>query len=65
MAPLAYSAKQAATLLGLSEWTIYRYAHSGRLPSMRVGRRLLIPRAALEQYLAQEAAASLVPQDAS
>lgn len=64
-APLAYSAAQAATLLGVSEWSVYRQAKAGRIPTMRVGRRLLFPRAALEQYVAEQAAASLEPQEAS
>lgn len=65
MASLAYSVAQAATALGISEWAVYRYAKAGRLPSMRVGRRLLIPRAALERFLAEQAAASLEPETAS
>ncbi|MCK1652255.1 helix-turn-helix domain-containing protein [Bradyrhizobium sp. 149] len=39
-------------VLGLSRDASYKAAKSGDLPTIRVGRRLLVPRAALEKLLA-------------
>jgi excisionase family DNA binding protein len=39
-------------LLGVSKRTLYRALESGTLPSIAIGRRRLIPRAALERFLA-------------
>jgi excisionase family DNA binding protein len=39
-------------VLGLSRWASYEAAKSGALPTIRIGRRLLVPRAALEKLLA-------------
>jgi excisionase family DNA binding protein len=38
--------------LGLSRGLIYQAIHKGEIPSVRIGRRILIPRAALEKLLA-------------
>lgn len=65
MAALAYSAAQMAAALGVSEWTVRRQARQGRIPSMRIGTRLVFPKAAVDRWLAQEAAASLEPEAAS
>jgi excisionase family DNA binding protein len=43
---------EAGTLLGLSRSTAYRAVQAGQLPAIRVGRRWLIPRAAIERLLA-------------
>jgi excisionase family DNA binding protein len=43
---LSYSAKEAATLLGIGMQTIYRYLERGDIPSVRVGGKILIPRTA-------------------
>jgi excisionase family DNA binding protein len=39
-------------VLGLSRDASYKAARNGELPTIRVGRRLLVPRAALEKLLA-------------
>ena len=57
--PLAYSASQLAELLGVSEWTIYRQAKAGRIPSLLIGSRRVFPRAAVDTWLAEQAAASV------
>ncbi len=47
--PLLVSVPEAAHLLGIGltyGWTMVR---SGQLPTVRLGRRILVPRAALEQ----------------
>ena len=42
----------AARLLGVSRTSLYVLMDSGALPSRHVGRRRLVPRAALEAYAA-------------
>jgi excisionase family DNA binding protein len=61
-APLAYSARQVAAALGVSEWTVYRQAKAGQLPSLLIGRRRVFPRVAIDAWLAERAAASLAPE---
>lgn len=51
---LVFSARQAAELLGLSRNSIYQGITTGEIPSVRVGKRILIPRLSLEKMLAQE-----------
>ena len=41
----------AAELLGISTGFCYRLIHEGTIPSVRLGRRLLIPVAALDEML--------------
>jgi excisionase family DNA binding protein len=48
---LTYSVAEAAQRLGLNRDTAYRAVHSGTIPSLRIGGRLLIPRAALDKML--------------
>lgn len=50
---LCLSVPEAAKLLGISRGLAYELAGSGQLPVVRLGRRLLVPRAALENMLAQ------------
>ena len=45
------SVKEVAESLGMSIFTIHRYVTAGRLPSVRMGRRRLIPEAELEELL--------------
>jgi excisionase family DNA binding protein len=45
------SISQAARILGVSWHTIWRLLQAGQLESVRVGRRRLIPRSALERLL--------------
>ncbi|GGR71392.1 hypothetical protein GCM10008959_36290 [Deinococcus seoulensis] len=49
---LVYTPKELEPLLQLSKNTINALLRSGRLRSIRVGRRYLIPREALQQLLA-------------
>lgn len=62
MAPLAYSAQQVASALGVSPWTVYRQAKAGLIPSLTIGSRRVFPRAAIDAWLAEQAAASLAPE---
>jgi len=41
--PPALTVEHAAELLGISRRSAYRAAAAGQLPSLRLGRRLLIP----------------------
>jgi hypothetical protein len=43
-------------ILRLSRCAAYAAAQSGELPTVRIGRRLLVPRVALERMLAGDAA---------
>ena len=58
---LLLSVAEAAKLLGIGRGLAYDLIAEGRLPSLRLGRRLLVPRFALEQWIAQEVG---VPQSA-
>ena len=51
---LTYTLAEAATRLGISTWLAYEAAHRGELPVCRIGRRMLVPRAALLRLLAQD-----------
>ena len=48
---LAYSVKEAAEALGVSEWTIREEIYRKRIFAVNLGRRLIIPRWALEDLL--------------
>jgi excisionase family DNA binding protein len=47
----ALSVAETADLLGISGWLVQQAAHDGSLPSVRVGRRILIPRSRLLAWL--------------
>jgi len=42
---------EAAKLLGIGRGTAYEAVSRGDIPAIRVGRRLVVPRAALERLL--------------
>jgi len=48
---LVYTVAEAGKLLGLSRNLTYESIRMGQIPSIRVGRRILIPRAALIRLL--------------
>jgi excisionase family DNA binding protein len=48
---LTWSVPEAARLLGISKDTAYEAAHRGELPVKVIGRRMLVPRAALLRLL--------------
>jgi excisionase family DNA binding protein len=54
---LVYTVEEAAQLLGISRSFAYEAAQRGEIPSMRIGRRILVPKAALERFLASAAEA--------
>jgi excisionase family DNA binding protein len=52
--PLAVSPRRAAQYLGVGHDTIYQLLNQGRLRSVKLGRRRLIPLSELERFLADE-----------
>jgi excisionase family DNA binding protein len=48
---LTLNVPEAARLLGISRTTAYALAKSGRLPTIRLGKRILVPRQALGRLL--------------
>jgi len=50
---IAFSVKEIAECVGVSERTIWKLIKSGELPSFRVGARVLISKVALDQFIAQ------------
>lgn len=57
---LVYTVEEAAKLLGISRSFAYEAVQKGDIPSMRIGRRILVPKSRLERYLSE--AGSLSPQ---
>ena len=53
-APLLLSVLQAARLLGISRNLCYEQINEGTIPHVRLGRRVLVSRVALEQWIARE-----------
>jgi excisionase family DNA binding protein len=51
--PLTLSVEAAARILGLSRVSAYEAVRTGQIPSLRFGRRIVIPRAALNRMLSQ------------
>ena len=51
---MCYKVDDLCGLLGVSRPTAYELVHRGDFPKVKVGRRLLIPRAGLEQWLAKQ-----------
>ncbi len=47
---LTLSVPEAADLLGLGRNSVYEAIHQGKIPSIRVGTRILVPRAALLKF---------------
>jgi excisionase family DNA binding protein len=45
------SIEEAAKVLGIGRNNAYAAARSGEIPTIRIGKRLLVPRAALERML--------------
>ena len=48
---MTLTVEEAAYLLGISRGLAYELARGGKLPVVRLGRRILIPRVALERML--------------
>ena len=61
--PLAFPIPEAASVIGVGRTTLYAEITAGRLPTITIGRRRLVTRRALEDYLDSRSAAQ--PQDAA
>jgi excisionase family DNA binding protein len=48
---LTVSVEEAARILGISRGAAYTHARDGSLPTIRLGKRLLVPKAALDKRL--------------
>jgi excisionase family DNA binding protein len=51
MARRTFTVEEVGQILGLGRNTAYALAKSGRLPTIRLGRRLLVPKTALDRLL--------------
>lgn len=51
MEKLTLSIREAAEMLGVPVNTMYTHAQAGRIPTLRLGKRILIPRVALERMV--------------
>ena len=49
--PLLMTVDDSATLTGLSVWTVRQMAYKGRVASVKLGRRLMIPVAELRRVI--------------
>lgn len=49
--PMALTVHQAASMLQLDPQAVYRAVRSGQIPHLRIGRRIRISRAALDELL--------------
>ena len=49
---LTLNVKEAARVLGLSRNSVYQGCLTGEIPHVKIGKRILIPRAKLERMLA-------------
>lgn len=50
---LTLTVEEAAKMLGIGRNLCYERVKTGDLPSIKIGRRILIPRRALEKFLEQ------------
>ncbi len=50
---VVYTVDEVASLLGISRPTAHEGVKTGKIPSIKIGRRILIPRAAFEKMLAK------------
>jgi len=58
VAPLVLTVEEAGRLLQIGRQSAYKAARSGELPTIRIGRRLLVPRARLAEMLGEIGRAS-------
>ena len=60
---LVLTPNEVRKLLKCSRGTIYEEIRKGTIPSIRLGRKILIPRHALMKWLEQEGGNTLHPQE--
>ena len=54
--PILLSPEQCAEMLGIGRSFVYQLIATGRLKSLKLNRRRLVPRAALDAFVARELA---------
>ena len=59
---MAYSVAEAANALGISPWLVREQCRTGRLRHVRLGQRIVIPRDALAELLADPARDGVAPE---
>ena len=59
---LTLSVEETAKLLGIGRNLCYERVKTGEIPAIKIGRRLLIPRSALEKLLANPKPLDLTPR---
>ena len=60
---LLLSMREAAQAMGISYWQVDAMTLSGQIPSIRVGKRVLIPVKWLEDWIDRQATEPDLPQD--
>ena len=60
---LVVTVTEAAEMLGISRSLAYELARTGQLPSLRLGRRLVVPRAALVSLLERPFSSASVTEE--
>lgn len=58
---LTLTVNEAAKMLGISRGLAYEMVKMGEIPSVHFGKRVLVPRSALEKLLANPKALNLTP----
>ena len=53
VAKLTYSVQEAGQALGIGRNSAYEAVRAGLIPSVRIGKRLVVPRAGIERLLEQ------------
>jgi excisionase family DNA binding protein len=51
---LTYSVEEAGEILGISRSSAYEAAYRGDIPTLRIGKRILVPRIPFEKMLGKE-----------
>ena len=51
---IVFSVEEARQRLGISRNLMYEAIRTGQIPSIRIGRRILVPRAALQRMLEKD-----------
>jgi len=59
---LTLSVEEAAEILGISRGSAYQAVRMGEIPCIKIGKRILVPRVALEKMLDEVALASASAQ---
>lgn len=49
---LAFKVREIPKIVGISLPVLYEMIHAGTFPALKVGRKYLVPRSALEKWLA-------------